>query len=513
MAAIGAFEYHETVFFVGATGTKAGIAKPGGMRKDTWVERVAAVGSAAAIAELIGTNGAAKKVATATVTDDPGNYLEITADTPGDFADVIDGMVVNLDFDAKYADGWFTVLTHTDDLMVIEYNIPDANDNEAVTCTFGGAFDTLQNALDNTDAEDQNVFICTNKDETLAAAIDVDTALPTLADNTHFRIIGYKTAPPGNSSMTDGDMDKGGTYYGGALDAYKSENSLTAYMENSLAECVTIDGDGGAWDIFALNNFDCFHIRNLYLKNIANTNSLISYTNTPRGGSIQNCKFTDARYALNGTINGLFLYDSYVESDGSGSYSTINTSGSMINMDTCVVYNPSTETGIKIRFGSITNTLVIGGIWGISVQEGGSFSNNTFYNQTGSCISADVSTSPVVAFNNIFVPAVAASDYAVGRRDTTPPGSGSIIYSDYSCGWSIDEAEPLWVDKGPNSIGEDPDFVDEANGDFRPRNPNVLRGGKPDAAGNPMPRGAVLQKYQFADRSRIGNPTRLSIIR
>jgi hypothetical protein len=59
----------------------------------------------------------------------------------------------------------------------------------------------------------------------------------------------------------------------------------------------------------------------------------------------------------------------------------------------------------------------------------------------------------------------------------------------------------------------DAQFSDATNGDFRPRNPLVLRGGMPDFAGNPGQIGAVQGKYQFISKAKGTNFGRLAIIR
>ena len=64
----------------------------------------------------------------------------------------------------------------------------------------------------------------------------------------------------------------------------------------------------------------------------------------------------------------------------------------------------------------------------------------------------------------------------------------------------------------PAVVEADPDFVDSANGDFRVRNPAVLRGGMPETQGNVRQMGAVLQEYQFARRARVMNAGRAGIV-
>ncbi|GAF84807.1 unnamed protein product, partial [marine sediment metagenome] len=141
--------------------------------------------------------------------------------------------------------------------------------------------------------------------------------------------------------------------------------------------------------------------------------------------------------------------------------------------------------------------------------------NCVFYN-IDDCIRFDATTyqnaSSIIEHNNIFVLHTAATGKFIIRT------KGSIAHSDYSCGWAIDgapAASDRWGGTGlpEHSIEQDPQFVDVANGDYRPRNPNVLRGGKPDIADNSPQMGAVLQEYQFARRAKAANLGRLQIIR
>jgi hypothetical protein len=137
--------------------------------------------------------------------------------------------------------------------------------------------------------------------------------------------------------------------------------------------------------------------------------------------------------------------------------------------------------------------------------------NCVFYD-IDDCIKLDDPEARLVQFNNIFMLHTAATGKIINRV------YGAIKYSDYSCAWAIDGA-PAAADRwgnigiGANSIEQDPQFVDAANGDFRPRNPNVLRGGKPDIADNVTEIGVVLQKYRFARRAKAANLGRLQIIR
>jgi hypothetical protein len=182
--------------------------------------------------------------------------------------------------------------------------------------------------------------------------------------------------------------------------------------------------------------------------------------------------------------------------------------------------------------GSSTGALIDGDVVGVLLVEGcvlrktgnyigGVYTDNwdtflvihncVFYN-IDSCIKMNDPESRLVQYNNIFILHTAATGKIIERL------SGAIKYSDYSCAWAIDgapAASDRWGGSGKpqHVMEENPQFVDATNGNFRPRNPNVLRGGKPDIADNVTEMGAVLQKYQFARRARAANLGRLQIIR
>jgi len=125
--------------------------------------------------------------------------------------------------------------------------------------------------------------------------------------------------------------------------------------------------------------------------------------------------------------------------------------------------------------------------------------NNVFYQQTSESIRAEQGA--LVAVNNIFYSTV--ENYVPIHRT-----GGIIHYEDFN---ATNKSSGL---TGLNSLHNvDPLFVNPSVYDFRPRNPLVLRGGMPDLAGNPTQIGAILQKYQFANRARSANLGRLSIFR
>ena len=125
----------------------------------------------------------------------------------------------------------------------------------------------------------------------------------------------------------------------------------------------------------------------------------------------------------------------------------------------------------------------------------------------------------LLGHNNILAPAE-ISDFAVYVH--SDGGSISPEFS-HNCVYSIGNGALTnqvynakageYYDLPGVVIEQDPQFREAPNGDFRPRNPNVLRGGKRDIADNATQMGAVLQKYQFARRAKAANLGRLQIVR
>ena len=120
--------------------------------------------------------------------------------------------------------------------------------------------------------------------------------------------------------------------------------------------------------------------------------------------------------------------------------------------------------------------------------------NNTFYNPTTACLNVSNASAKLIAYNNIMMPALKATDFAFREAGS----GGSVIYNDYNYIFAVDGAySPITgafkVTKAGAQVivvGDhseyvvDPGLIDPASGNFRSNNPLVLYGGKPDAKGN-----------------------------
>lgn len=487
------FNEEDSVFFVGGRGTKAGdVNAGGGCTKAYW-------DGSGNLADVMGTNGepvshssAWNNFKTACTCDEGGGgWLRITG--AGYFTNVKVGHIANVAFIDTFTDGRYKVRSASASVIELDY----ACGPGSTTCDVkvGGAFNKLQTALDNTDASagsPHDVDILINKAETFSGVgdqIDVDTGGGSGSAGTCKRIIG---------------VDDDG--------AELSEGSY-----------VLFDGNGQSCHVFKIMNVQCVEFRHIDARNAANTHYgfYITATGYCQSFLLKDCRSTGCKYGIYSDtfyIRGLSIMGGY--------YSSVT--GPALCFTSCRWINvlnaelAGSSAGALID-GDVVGTLLVDGCvfhktannsLGIYTDYYDTFlivRNCVFYN-IDDCIKLNDPESRLIQYNNIFVLHTAATGKIINRV------SGAIKYSDYSCAWGIDGvpvASDRWGGGGKpkNAIEENPEFVDAVSGNFRLRNPNVLRGGKPDIADNATEMGAVLQKYQFASRAKEANPGRLQIIR
>ena len=195
-------------------------------------------------------------------------------------------------------------------------------------------------------------------------------------------------------------------------------------------------------------------------------------------------------------------------------YSPRGSNNVILNCVSDVIAGANWLTVVSIDGTQVIGCLVLNGAQGIRVIGNTIVAmNNTFYDQTLYGINLYNAETGIV-FNNIF----ALNPGAVGLRIVT---AGSFIYNDYNC-FIESDGTPLTVGihstgyeapvAGAHSIEVGPDFVGAANGDFRVRNPSVLRGGRPGPDGRAAVIGAIGPEYQFAARARMGHHVRAGSI-
>jgi len=317
------------------------------------------------------------------------------------------------------------------------------------------------------------------------------------ANNTHIYFIGYHNSANCDFVNHISDMDYGQPYWGGPLNP-------------SAVNCwVDINGSDTANSVLWFDSRDNVHFRNLYFHNTnrASGNYAV-YVENSKGVTFTKCKFADSYINLYfETCYSCLVEYCYFNDFASENFNPYTASGANHIISNCV-FNGGT---ITIYRSSVYGSLFIGGVYGLRTYNYNNAFNNVFYGQTSYGISYGHNTfqGGLIEHNNIFVPATKA---VLGIYKA---GDGSLTYSGYGCAYCL--AAPAGVldvpYAGENALNVDPQFMNPAGNDFRPRNPLVLRGGKPDFAGNPAQIGAILQKYQFANRSRAANPGRLSIFK
>ena len=327
-----------------------------------------------------------------------------------------------------------------------------------------------------------------------------------VANNIKIRISGFNTTP--------GDMDAGGPYY---------QSPYEAYLDGIDTDCIVdIDGNGGAFSVIQIDAKENIVFKNFYFHN---TNALtgnhcVYVKNQSYGIEIDHCFFDDAYRAIAGTSN------NYAPADGSlisncffGSILTkIGTAVRVTGVLNFIVRNVGDACGLQVEgSGGILGNLIVGG--GNSLTGNGSvyIKNNTVYNCTAGAIFLHRPEAIANVFNNILVPQQGSNAILIYT-------AGGSVRNDHNCIWGADGnqlATPFVTYKaggvapvlGDNSIEQDPEFVNAAGGDFRPRNPLLLRGGEPDVAGTVTQMGAKMKRYEFAQRGRMANIGRLGIIK
>ena len=446
------FVEKDSVFFVGGTGTKAGTALAGGCTKDFWGNPWAPLKT---LADVMSGNGfpissaAAIGVGACDVITNGAGKVRITKAAQGYFIDCSVGLVAYVDFVGVYVDGRYEVIDQDDDWIDIELAY-----SADTTCgaNVGGAFGTLQQACDATDANTgtpHSVDILDNKDETYTGAgdrIDIDTGGGDIAAGTWKRIIG---------------IDDDG-------------------IELESSEYVTIDGSSELCHVFRTWNQDNIEMRHIWAApNAAYYGWDIDASAAHYGLNLIHCGSAGGKSAIR-----VDFYYRYIHFIG-GKYSALEY---VFNLD---YPRYVSWFGVEI-FSGAAFPLIYGGGLGHWLIDGCLFyktanhdygikshlitytqldmvvKNSLFYN-IDDCIFMGVNSGlgKLTEFNNIYVLHTAATGLFIVRS------SGSIVYSDYSCGWAIDGAPAAadrWGDTGTlgrHAIEADPRLVDAPNGDFR----------------------------------------------
>ncbi len=320
-------------------------------------------------------------------------------------------------------------------------------------------------------------------------------------------------------NTTEGDMRWGGAYY-------QSPLHIKVFGIDTTKK-VTISGDDALASLLTLDSSVFVIVRNFYFKDA--TGLIIALANTPANVFFEHCIFADSGSVLSGECNGFGFHDCYIEGMdyGVSSYTISSTGmigakfvGNVLDIGNYTKYgfgSGYSGAGADGVNGLYYGNLIIGGAYSIFVRAGDTITNNTIYDSL-CCIrlGSGGSYSPGAIHNNIMMPRLAA-DKAIHITTANP---GAIVH-DNNCFWSVEGlpvttpiindvpggATPIAI--GPNSIEVDPMLTS----DYRPKIPQVLRGGKADIYGHVSQIGAVLSEHQFKSNSAISNQGRMRIFK
>jgi hypothetical protein len=381
--------------------------------------------------------------------------------------------------------------------------IGDATGADAtVTVKVGGAFDALQNALDETDAGSHSVCIFTNLSETLGGPIDVDAGGGDVMRNTFKRIVGYHTVP--------GDMDRGGAWCESPLDILRN-GAIDA------DRCVVLDGSGGGFAALVFNGVDNVVLENLALRDTGGQNA-ISFSTVCRNIVFGNCRFTGVHIVINTEAEHVLFDRCYSHDDITGHHYNLRGNNNMLLGCVGRMATGTNLCNVLSKAGNVIGCIAVGGQFGVRVVNAGGYAtvlNNTFFGTEVDGVLFDAGDGAMVV-NNIFC----LSPGAVG---VYVRGGGSVVVSDYNCFIASDGA-PLTATgngyaggelpiEGPHSLEADPEFANAGSYDLRPRSAAVLRGGRPGPDGTATVIGAIGQAYRFDRRARMVNAGRMGILR
>ncbi len=464
------FADERSLFFVGGRGDQSGrTPDAGGCTKAWWDAEVAASDEATAMAKLMTATGGP------IITLDARPYtagIDHIHTNPGGFAGIEVGMVVyviesavpGIDVDT----GRYKITDVDPAGDWIECSGINGTGNTNVDIEIGGAFDELDTAIDETYAQDHSVWIYTNLDETLAAAITIFSGGHALK-NLFMWIIGFNTIP--------GDMSLGGAFYESPYEILKN-GSIAAN------KCVTLDADSNAFVILDIGVTD-----NLIFENLHLTNTTARATGFAAGSSgivLRNCRFSDLNDVIN-TITDSVLFDSCYSHDNlpGHHYNFTGENNLLIHCVGKLAGGTNLAGWLSGATGAAIGNLAVGGLFGLRLASAGTGTlvmSNTFYNTSTYGITMDGADSGVI-FNNIFCLAPGAIGIYMRNGGSTP-------YNDHNCFIESDGTPLTAVGTGfaggeeptigENSIETDPLFTDPADNDFSLKsNSPCRRTGKP----------------------------------
>ncbi|HPD47912.1 MAG TPA: right-handed parallel beta-helix repeat-containing protein [Anaerohalosphaeraceae bacterium] len=497
------FYGHRSVFFVGGNGDKSGrTALAGGCTQEWWDSQCpngTDSEKTAAMNKLMVNGGPVADEAGCAFT---GSDRHITK--AGCFAGVEVGMAAYVvetpvpDVNLQTMRYHVTAVDPAGDWIAIG----DASGgNTTVTVKVGGAFDTLQSALDETDASLHSVTIWTNLDETLAGSVSVDAGGNVLY-NTFKRIVGFHTVP--------GDMGRGGGWH---------ESPLTI-LRNGVIDtdrCVSLNGNSGGFSALYFYGADNLIFENVHLRDTGGQSAL-NFATVCRNIVVRNCRFSGVSFIISTEADHVLFDGCYSHNDILSHQHAVKGHNNVFLNCVGRMATGTNLANVVNRGGSVIGCIVVGGQFGVRVAGAGGYANvlgNTFIGTEVDGVLLD-GCDGVTVVDNVF-------SLAPGAVGIFSRSGGSVPYNDHNCFIETDGTPAAMTgtsyagaeapDAGEHSVGADPDFANAAGYDLRPRNPAVLRGGRPQPDGTAPVIGAIGQKYVFPERGRMVNAGRAGVMR
>ena len=427
--------------------------------------------------------------------------------TPGDFDDAEAGMILNI-YKAGGIDtpGRYEITAVGSGTVTIKTGLASGDVSDCFVYV-GGSFDTLKNALDNITANDaggaHSCYLFTNTSEVITAQ-PVVSGGGNIEYNTKLFITGFKT--------TLLDMMPGGTYYQSAYDAYK---------DGIDSDCHTVI-DLGDINAFSVDS-DCVIVQNIRITNCPTGSAPVYIAAAIRGVIFNNCILDTGSWIIYGESSSTNIY--FIDCYMFGNTSTL-TSIDSGNCDFYFIGCIADMGAVDLAMFAATSTdrLVVTGcllIGGRRIFSGhGDFNewNNTVIahaTNTDAVHRMNGATALRIGFGDIVVIPQAGNVVDIGSS------GGCVLWQGFQCIWGSDDAEytgdySINAKSGGgvnrldlSSFKADPDL----DGNYRARNPQVLRGGPAMLSNGRSQLGAIKQKYQFPQKGRTVNHGRLGILR
>ena len=394
------------------------------------------------------------------------------------------GTLVMCVFSATFVNGIYEIITATAADMTIDLSSGGLV-AETVWVWIGGAFPDIATAINaSTLAEDpdgtyRKRYICVNVDQEVDAVTDFvaetsETALR--EDDGSRKIIGFydsiSVVQPDAGYRVVSDMDRGGIYYGGAWQAFKTANGFSTVRPDG--KWVEWNAKGNDINILELNTSN-FGMRNIKIHNtIADSSAegLLHIDTANFNTQFVNCWFAaSSRFVVDDLVGkGNGVLDCYFEDTIDAMSMTDFRSSYFVG---CIIDLGAKANGVAtLDDCCLDSCLIYGGEIGINGMANSSVRNTVFFDQTTQCIILTVAVQATSVFiNNIFSPA-AAADIAIDiENGSLGLGFNNIMYS-ATAGAVL--TNPIVHDQiSPNpplpvgTLEVDPQFVNPDDGDFR----------------------------------------------